>query len=52
MKWLEREEKTIYMGCLCEISLIVKYFAISEMQEILFCSNGVAPRGPYPVGFL
>jgi len=24
MEWLEREEKTIYMGCLCEISLLAK----------------------------
>jgi len=52
MEWLEREEKIIYMGCLCEISLIAKYFAIGEMQEIFFSSNGVAPCGPYPVGFL
>ena len=46
---MEREEKSIYMGQVGIISLIAKYFAISEMLEICFCTNGVAPRGPYPV---
>jgi len=46
---LEREEKTIYMGCFCRISLIAKYFAISEMYRICLCTIGVAPRVPYPL---
>jgi len=46
---LEREEKTIYMGYFCKISLIAKYFAISEMYRICLCTNGVAPRVPYPL---
>jgi hypothetical protein len=45
----EREETTIYMGQVCVISLIAKYFAISETHEICFCTNGVAPRVPYPL---
>ena len=52
MDWLEREEKNIYMGHFCEISLIAKYFAISEMLKICLCTNEVAPRGPYPLDFL
>jgi len=49
IKWLEREEKTIYMGYFCQISLIAKYFAISEMYRICLYTNGVAPRVPYPL---
>jgi len=51
MEWLEREKKTIYMGHFCEISLIAKYFAINEMYKICLCTNGVAPRVPYPLEF-
>ena len=51
MIWMEREKKTIYMGHLCEISLIAKYFAISEMYKIILCTNGVAPCVPYPIEF-
>jgi len=51
MEWLKREKKTIYMGHFCEISLIAKYFAISEMYKIYLCTNGVAPRVPYPLEF-
>jgi len=47
--FLEREEKTIYMGCFCKILLIAKYFAISEMQRICLCTKGAAPRVPYPL---
>ena len=47
--YLEREEKTTYMGCFCKILLIAKYFAISEMYRICLCTNGVAPRVPYPL---
>jgi len=48
---LEREEKTIYMGYFGEISLIAKYFSISEMYRICLCTNGVAPCVPYPLEF-
>jgi len=37
------------MGCFCKILLIAKYFAISEMYRICLCTNGVAPRVPYPL---
>ena len=47
--YLEREEKTTYMGCFCKILLIAKYFAISEMQRICLCTKGAAPRVPYPL---
>jgi len=40
------------MGHFCEISLIAKYFAISEMLKICLCTNEVAPCGPYPLEFL
>ena len=49
MEWPEREKKTIYMGHFCEISLIAKYFAISEMYRICLCTNGAAPHVPYPL---
>ena len=39
------------MGHFCEISLIDKYFAISEMHKICLCTNGVAPCVPYPLEF-
>ena len=39
------------MGHFCEISLIAKYFAISEMHKICLCTNGVAPCVPYPLEF-
>ena len=48
---MEREEKTIYVGYFCQILLIAKYFAISEMYRICLCTNGVAPHVPYPLEF-
>ena len=37
------------MGYFCKISLMAKYFAISEMYRICLYTNGVVPRVPYPL---
>jgi len=52
--WKERRKLLIWATSVkfryfYEISLIAKYFAISEMYRICLCTNEVVPRVPYPL---
>jgi len=51
-EWLEREEKTIYMGQICEISLKRGESRLSEQPKNHTLGNEDMPHGPYPLKFL